>query len=69
MHFTLDNSVCRVEKTCPFLRLDNLTAVANKLMRWILHSTTCPLVQVVKYIFPLVLVVSIGRDCYNGSVL
>ena len=43
MHFTLDNSVCRVEKTCPLLRLDNLVVVPNKLMRCILHSTTSPL--------------------------
>ena len=72
MHFTLDNSVYRVEKTCPLLRLDNLVAVPNKLMRCTLHSTTCPLVEVVYIFFHSYHVVSIGGDCYNsynGSVL
>ena len=60
MHFPLDNSVCRVETTCPLVRLDNLVASPSKLMRCIFHSTTpdpdcrvettCPLVQVVKSI-------------------
>ena len=74
MHFTLDNSVYRAEKTCPLLRLDNLVAVPNKLMimRCTLHSTTCPLVEVVYIFFHSYHVVSIGGDCYNsynGSVL
>ena len=40
MRFPLDNSVCRVETTCPLERLDNLVAVLSKLMRCIFHSTT-----------------------------
>ena len=40
MRFPLDNSVCRVERTCPLVRLDNLVAVPSKLMRCIFHSTT-----------------------------
>ena len=51
MHFPLDNSVCRVETTCPLVRLDNLDAVPSQLMRCIFHSTTYPLVQILKSIF------------------
>ena len=40
MHFPLDNSVCRVEATCPLERLDNFVAFPSKLMRCIFHSTT-----------------------------
>ena len=39
MHFPLDNSVCRVETTCPLVRLDNSVAVPSKLMRCSFHST------------------------------
>ena len=40
MRFPLGNSVCRVETTCPLVRLDNLVAVPSKLMRCVFHSTT-----------------------------
>ena len=38
MHFPLDNSVCRVETTCPLVRLDNLVAFLSKLMK---YFSTC----------------------------
>ena len=71
MHFPVDNSVCRVETTCPLVRLDNLVAFSIKLMRCIFLldnsdcrvKTTGPLVQVVKSIFPLSCHVdSLGHD-------
>ena len=40
MHFPFDNPVCRVETTCPLVRLDNLGAVPSRLMRCIFDSTT-----------------------------
>ena len=71
MHFPLDNSVCRVETTCPLVRLDNLVAVPSKLMRCSFHSTA-PSVEsrqlvrsykLWKVFFHLCYVDSIGHDC------
>ena len=70
MHFPLDNSVCRVETTCPLVRLDNLVAVPSKLMRCSFHSTA-PSVEsrqlvrsykLLKVFFHLCHVDSIGHD-------
>ena len=75
MHFPLDNSVCRVETTCPLVRLDNLVAVPSKLMRCSFHSTA-PFVEsrqlvrsckLWKVFFHLCHVDCIGHDCRLGQ--
>ena len=72
MRFPLDNSVCRVETTCPLVGLDNLVAIPSKLMRCIFDSTT-PTVEsrqlvcsynLWKVFFHSCHVDSIGHDCH-----
>ena len=77
MQFPLDNSVCRVETTCPLVRLDNLVAVPIKLMRCS-FQWTAPSVEsrqlvrsykLWKVFFHLCHVDSIGHDWKMVAIL